>query len=80
MMINFPGLASVGRWLFEGCCDMVLLDILNHFSNSLDACLDLHDVVRDFHIIRFGANCVRFPQHFLNQEVEFLAVARILVN
>ena len=66
MMINFPGLASADGWSFEVCGDMVLLDILNHFSNSLDACLDLNNVVSDFDIIRFRTNCVGFPQHFLN--------------
>ena len=58
--------ASADGWSFEVCCDMVLLDILNHFSNSLDACLDLNNVVSDFDIIRFRTYCVGFPQHFLN--------------
>ena len=80
MIINFPASGTAGCWALEGCCDMVLLDILNHFSNPLDACLDLDNVISDFHVIRFGANGVGLPQHFLNQEIEFFAVTKILSN
>ena len=41
-------------------------NILNHLANSLDRRFNLNDVLGNFRVVCFRADCVGFTQHFLD--------------